>query len=90
MADDNRPYVGYEVRVPAGAPHRGIATEPEQCLQEYREQLGPDAFIRILTPQLSFREARQWEKMLEHKCRPALNIELGWGGVAPSTLPRLR
>ena len=88
MATATRPYVGYEVRIPAGLPHRGVTDDPERCLEEYRERLGADAFMQVLTPPLSLREARQWEEMLGRKGRPALNVELGWGGVAPSTLTR--
>lgn len=65
MVTPNRPYVGYEVRIPAGVSHRGLTTNPERTLAEYREQLGPSAHIRILTSPLTLNEARQWERLVK-------------------------
>ena len=62
MATAARPYVGYEVRIPAGPPHRGITTDPKQCLAEHRERLGADAFIRVITPPLSLRKPASGRK----------------------------
>ena len=67
MTTATQTYVGYEIRVPAGIPHRGITHNPEQTLAEHRERLGPDAFMQILTPPLSLREARQWEQFRKQR-----------------------
>ena len=83
MTTVTEPYVAYEVRIPAGVPHRGITKDPEQVLAEYRERLGPDAFIQILTPPLSLREAKQWEAMMERNRTTPRNQALGWGSVTP-------
>ena len=80
-------YVGYEVRVHGGPPHRGITTDPERCLEQHRERLGPDAFMNVLTPPLSAREAQAWEEILERKRNQALPLALGWG-VAAAMPPR--
>ena len=77
------PYVGYEIRVHGGPPYRGITTDPERCLEEHRERLGPSAFMQIMTPPLSAREARAWEELLTRK--PRLDPALGWGGIAATT-----
>lgn len=89
MSLASKPYFGYEVRIPAGVRHRGLTTDPEGTLEEYRERLGPAAMMQLLTPPMSYREARQWDEMLKRNRQPALNSALGWGGIAPST-PALR
>ena len=90
MTTASGPYVGYEVRIHGGPPHRGITTDPERCLEQHREQLGPSAFMQILTPPLSAREARAWEELLARKQRRALDPALGWGGIAATTPLRRR
>ncbi len=85
MATANKPYFGYEVRIHAGPPYRGITTDPERCLEEHQERLGPSAFLRIITPPLSLREARAWEDLLTRKHLPASGAALGWGSVLHST-----
>ena len=89
MTTASGPYVGYEVRIHGGPPHRGITTDPERCLEQHREQLGPSAFMHILTPPLSAREARAWEELLARKQSRALDPALGWGGIA-ATMPLRR
>lgn len=59
----NKPFVGYEVRVHGGPSHRGITSNPERRLREHQAQLGPSAHMRVLTPPMSLRQARSWEKM---------------------------
>ena len=63
MALNNKPFVGYEVRVHGGPTHRGITSNPKRRLQEHQTQVGPSATIRILTPPMSLLQARQWEKL---------------------------
>lgn len=65
MTTASKPYFGYEVRIPAGVSRRGLTTDPERTLAEYREQLGPSAYIRVLTSPLSLNEARQWERLMK-------------------------
>lgn len=89
MTTSGGPYVGYEVRVHGGPPHRGITTNPKRCLEEHQERLGPSAFMHILTPPLSAREAKAWERMLAHKQNQALDPASGWGGIA-ATMPSRR
>lgn len=59
MLTASRPYFGYEVR------HRGLTTDPEGTLEEYRERLGPAAMMQLLTPPMSYRDARQWERVVK-------------------------
>ena len=66
MTTATQPYVGYEIRRPAGVRHRSITQNSEQTLAEHRERLRPDAFMQILTPPLSLREAKQWEQFRKH------------------------
>lgn len=89
MSLASKPYFGYEVRIPAGVRHRGLTTDPEGTREEYRERLGPAAIMQLLTPPMSYREARQWDEMRTRNENPALNTALGWGGIAPSP-PALR
>ena len=75
MTTAARPYVGFQIRRPAGVPHRGVTQDPQQTLAEYRERLGPDVPMRILTPPLTLREAKQWKRFVElhrnHRPNPA-------------------
>ena len=90
MTTATRPYVGYEIRRPAGVPHLGVTQDPAHTLAEHRERLGPDVFIRILTPPLTLREAIQWEQFRKrHRhCRP--NPADPWGALTKSASPGLR
>lgn len=65
MEPTSKRYVGYEVRIHAGVSHRGITSDPEGRLEEYRKELGPSAYMRILTPPMTLRVARQWESLPE-------------------------
>ena len=63
MIYGNKPFFGYEVRIHDSPGHRGITTDPERRLRELQAELGPSAKIRILTPPLSYHQARNWEKI---------------------------
>ena len=90
MTTATHPYVGYEIRRPAGVPHRGITQDPEQTLAEHRERLGPEVFIRILTPPLTLREARQWERFLKRHRHYRPNPADPWGSLEKSASPGRR
>lgn len=62
MLPNNKPFIGYEVRVHGGASHRGITSNPERRLREHQAQLGPSARMRVLTPPMSLPQARNWER----------------------------
>ena len=65
MLTAGRPYLGYEVRIPSGVRHRGLTTDPEGTLEEYRERLGPSAMMQLLTLAMSYREACQGERLVK-------------------------
>ena len=94
MRTATQPYVGHEIRVPAGILHRGITQHPEQTLAEHRERLGPQAFIRILTRPLTLRQARQWAAMREsdrhyQRTRPTPGRHNAIRQSCPGTRPKL-
>lgn len=90
MTNETHPYVGYEIRQPAGIPHRGITQDPEQTLAEHRERLGTGVFIRIVTPPLTLREARQWERFLERHRHYRPNPADPWGALKKPASSGLR
>ena len=90
MLTASKHYFGYEVRIPAGVRHRGLTTDPEGTLEEYWERLGPAAMMQLLTPPMSYREARQWDEMRTGKRPLATDAALGWGSTVRSTAQQRR
>ena len=85
MTPNNNPFFGYEIRMHGGPTHRGITTDPERRLREHQAELGPSAKMRILTPPLSYRQARNWERIQSRPRRYHRDVWRQESGMGMST-----